>query len=414
MTIHERTRITYRYERLRAVTAGVLESAGASFLLLIALRWFEAGAIIKGIVAGGASTGLLLSPVIVSVVGARGWRPSRAAAALAALGAVCYLAAALAALPGVKWLWLYATGAVLGSTFTAIFIPLLTQMYHENYPEAERGQLFSRTVMIRIAAALLSGVLGGKLLDADISNATWLLLVFAAMMACAAFCLNRCPTHPLSNSAGSHPFRALKHAWHDKIFQRTLIVWMLMGFGNLMMLPLRIEYLGNPRYGLNLSSWNIALLTVFVPNVARLLLSPVWGRLFDRMNFFALRATLNAGFGFGILAFFMSDSTAGLYLGAIIYGISNAGGDVAWSLWVTKFAPPDKVAEYMSVHTFFTGVRGVLAPLVAFQFATGTSMHTLGWIASGMIFLSVLLLLPEMKWGRRGRKASPAIEEVSD
>ena len=68
----------------------------------------------------------------------------------------------------------------------------------------------------------------------------------------------------------------------------------------------------------------------------------------------------------------------------------------------------------MSLHTFFTGVRGVLAPIVAFQVATGTSMHTLGWIAAGMIFLSVLILLPEMKWGRRGRKASPAIEEVSD
>src|SRR5437016_11093147 len=44
MTAHERTRITYRYERLRAVAAGVVESAAASFLLLIALRWFDAGA----------------------------------------------------------------------------------------------------------------------------------------------------------------------------------------------------------------------------------------------------------------------------------------------------------------------------------------------------------------------------------
>src|SRR2546430_17687947 len=61
MTAHERTRITYRYERLRAVAAGVVESAATSFLLLIALRGFEAGAIIKGIVAGGASTGLMLS-----------------------------------------------------------------------------------------------------------------------------------------------------------------------------------------------------------------------------------------------------------------------------------------------------------------------------------------------------------------
>jgi hypothetical protein len=60
------------------------------------------------------------------------------------------------------------------------------------------------------------------------------------------------------------------------------------------------------------------------------------------------------------------------------------------------------------------GVRGVLAPIVAFQFATGTSLHRLGWIAFSMIFLSVLMLLSEIKWGRRGRKASPANEEVSD
>lgn len=63
----------------------------------------------------------------------------------------------------------------------------------------------------------------------------------------------------------------------------------------------------------------------------------------------------------------MSDSLGGLALGAVIFGVANAGGDVAWSLWVTKFAPPERVADYMSVHTFFTGVRGVAAPLIAFH-----------------------------------------------
>ena len=49
--------------------------------------------------------------------------------------------------------------------------------------------------------------------------------------------------------------------------------------------------------------------------------------------------------------------------------ISGAGADVAWSLWVTKFAPPERVADYMSVHTFFTGVRGFLAPVTASKMA---------------------------------------------
>ena len=121
----------------------------------------------------------------------------------------------------------------------------------------------------------------------------------------------------------------------------------------------------------------VQLVTGVIPNLARLVLSPVWGHLFDHMNFFALRVTLNVGFAIGIFTFFTSNSFAGLVTGAIVFGISNAGGDVAWSLWVTKFAPPGRVADYMSVHTFLTGVRGVAAPLFAFYFAAKVSLMSL-------------------------------------
>ncbi|MFO1498880.1 MAG: hypothetical protein U1G07_10895 [Verrucomicrobiota bacterium] len=47
-------------------------------------------------------------------------------------------------------------------------------------------------------------------------------------------------------------------------------------------------------------------------------MSPIWGWLFDRMNFFALRITLNIGFAIGILAFFTSTDSSGLLLGAIV------------------------------------------------------------------------------------------------
>jgi MFS family permease len=143
-------------------------------------------------------------------------------------------------------------------------------------------------------------------------------------------------------------------------------------------------------------------------------LSPVWGHLFDRMNFFALRVTLNIGFAIGILTFFVSNSFSGLVIGAIIFGISNAGGDVAWSLWVTKFAPPGRVADYMSVHTFFTGVRGVLAPLVAFTLVTRLSLEMLAGISAALIVAASLLLVPEIKLGKRGRKATALVEEISE
>jgi len=103
-----------------------------------------------------------------------------------------------------------------------------------------------------------------------------------------------------------------------------------------MMLPLRVEYLANPRYGLNLSVGAIVLLTSVVPNISRLLMTQVWGRLFDWMNFFLLRIILNGGFALGILAFFTGNSMMGLVLGSLIFGVSTAGGDVAWSLWGDK------------------------------------------------------------------------------
>ena len=409
MPLTTETERTYRYERWRAVGSGILETAGTTFLLLIAVRWFEAGATAKALVAGGGSLGLILSPVVVSTVARLGWKTATAASRIAAAGAVCFLLMAL-----IPRLPVFVAGSILGLTASAAAIPLLTQIYQENYPEKMRGHLFSRTVMIRIGMAALFSDLAGRALSGRIERFQYLLLVFAAAFAFGSWCLRRYPSRPLSAAGGTHPWRAWRFVREDALFRRTLVCWMLMGFANLMMLPMRVEYLANPKYQLALNVGQIAFLTGVVPNLARLVMSPVWGWLFDRMNFFVLRITLNTGFAIGILAFFTSTDSQGLLLGAIVFGISNAGGDVAWSLWVTKFAPPEHVADYMSIHTCFTGVRGILAPLAAFHVTRSMEVQTLGWISAGLIVAASLLLIPELKYGRFGRHTKPAVEEVSE
>jgi MFS family permease len=405
----ERIAITYRYERWRSLSTGILETAATTFLLTLAVRAYHSGALWKAAVAGGSSLGLLLTPIVVSVVTRRGWAPSWAASRLFFLGAAAFLVSA--ALP---FLPLFALASMLAMASTASAIPLFTHIYQENYPDKQRGRLFSRTVMIRIASAAAFSYAAGYALSHYFEHFRLLLLIFALAMAFGGFCLAQIPSHPIHDDGGAHPFRAMRFVRDDGIFRRTLICWMLMGFANLMMLPLRVEYLANDRYKLGLTVGTIALLTGVIPNLARLVLSPVWGHLFDRMNFFALRVTLNAGFAIGILTFFVSNSFTGLVIGAIIFGISNAGGDVAWSLWVTKFAPPGRVADYMSVHTFFTGVRGVLAPLVAFTLVTRVSLGMLAGISAALIVAASLLLLPEIKFGKRARKGAALVEEISE
>src|SRR5512140_713311 len=90
MVIGREARQTYRFERWRAVASGILETAGTTFLLLIAVRWFQAGATAKALVAGGGSLGLMLSPVVVSLVARLGWPTAQAASRIAATGSACF------------------------------------------------------------------------------------------------------------------------------------------------------------------------------------------------------------------------------------------------------------------------------------------------------------------------------------
>jgi MFS family permease len=403
------TELTFRYERRRAVATGILETAATTFLLFIATRWFHAGATAKALIASGGSLGLLLSPLVVTWAEASRLPVARAASLVLGAGAVSF--AVMTLFPVLP---IFVAFGLIAMACSSAAIPLMTQVYHENYPERERGRLFSRAMMIRIAATVVFAKFAGDALTRDMAWFRGLLAVFAAAFAFGSYCAGRCPSHPLAATGDNHPLRSFRFVRSDRLFRNTLICWMLMGFANLMMFPLRVEYLANPKYGLNLSASEVALFVGVIPNLARLVLSPIWGWLFDHLNFFLMRFVLNLGFAIGILAFFTTHDRNGLIAGAIVFGVSNAGGDVAWGLWVTKFAPPDRVADYMSVHTSLTGLRGVIAPLAAFHLLGFFSLATLGWFCAALIVAATMILVPEIRFSWGGKPTAPLVEEVSE
>lgn len=388
-------RVTYRNERRRAIAAGIIETATTTFLLLIAVRVFHAGPLPKALLASCNSFGFLATPLVVTLVARSRLPVARAAARFLALGAVGFLIASL-----VPVLAVFVATSAFAISMAGAVVPLQTKLYQDNYPALVRGRLYARTSMIRIFAGGTFAALAGWCLSGRIELYPLLLLIFAAAFACASVWVGRCPSHPIAGTESQNLFAGFRHLGTDRLFRNTIICWMIMGFGNLMMLPLRVEYLANPRHGLALSEVTVAMLVMVIPNVVRLICSPIWGALFDRVNFFWLRVLANLGFASGIAAFFFSSSPAGLVAGSIIFGFANAGGDVVWSLWVTKFAPPERVTEYMSVHVFFTGVRGVAAPLTAFHLLDYFSVTSLGMVSGAMIIFSSLLLLPETRRGR--------------
>jgi MFS family permease len=400
------TDTTYLLERLRAVPAGIIESTNSTFFLLIALQALQADSLSKSLILAGGNIGLLLTPWVVLWVERSGQPVMRAAAWLMAMGAVALgISAAFPNLP------IYIATAMLAYALTNMVIPLFTPVYQANYAPRERGKYVSRAIVVRVAVAAAYGELAGRLLTLDVNLFRIVLVIAALAFAVSALIISRIPSQPLLPQPNAQSgLRQILHSMsflkHDKLLRNTMSAWMLMGFANLMMLPLRVEYLANPAYGINLNAQQTAFLTVVIPSLTRLVMSPLFGWAFDRFNFFATRITLNAAFAISILAFFTGNSYVGLLVGSVVFGIALAGGDITWSLWVTKFAPPSRVADYMSVHTFFTGIRGVVAPLIAFQLITRFPVGQIGLLCAVLIGLASLILVPEMKFGK-GRAVVP-------
>jgi len=387
----EVARKTYANECKRAVTSGILETAESTFLLLIAVRYFNAGATSKALIAAAGYFGFLLSPFMAHFVGRLKTRASVALAWTYTVSAAAFLLAAV-----LPWQWVFVIAPIIAISIRNGSIPISTHIYQENYPEGSRGKLYSTANMIRILTAGIFAAVAGTALSGRIEYYPLLICVFSLCFLVSAILFRRLPSTPLREKEAGDIFSGFRYLRSDLTFRLTVVSWMFMGFGNLMTVPLRVEYLASERYSLQLSEAGVALFVGIIPTFTRFLLSPIWGRLFDRMDFFSLRIIVNASFLVGILAFFLSESMYGLAFGSFCYGIAGAGGDIAWTLWVTKIAPSDKVPEYMSVHTFFTGLRGVISPIVAFQLITVYSLSAVATLSALLIVVASFFLLPDL------------------
>jgi len=397
-----RMRRTFRLELRRAAASGILETAAATFLLLIAVTHFHAGATAKALLVAGGPLGLLLGPLAVSLTRALGWRAATGAAACAASGALGFLGAAC--FDDARFFVVCSAFGVLSLTSG---IPLMTQIYQENYPSSRRGYLFSLAAMSRVAAASIFAWLAGWWLDGRVEEYRVLMFAFSAAALAAAWFTWRCPSLVLTDETSSNPLAGMRHVRSDRVFRWLLASWMLMGLGNLLMLPLRVEFIANPRHGIALSPMMVALLVSIIPSVTNFVFALFWGRLYDRMNFFLLRIILNVCFMAALAAFFLRPGMSGFVVGSFLFGMAASGGNVAWSLWVTKIAKPALVAEYMGVHTFLTGVRGLAAPFLAFWLIETVAIPSLTWWSLGLMALATLMLAPEARTLHRRRAGDP-------
>ena len=379
---------------IRSGPIGMLEFLFVPLAGLVALKYYNASDWQKAFLLSISEAGLIATFIIVPLIRRLKWQATHAAAIFSLLGAA-----------GIAFTAAYSDSLIsymagLGFAFFILMLPLplITQIYRTNFPEAKRGKILAIASILRGIIGIAFAWKAGQWIDSDIENFKPLLWVFVCVSLLNAIAFWLMPK--VETAKGStNPFSAFKWLKRDKKFRTLIVSWMLMGLGNLTALKIWTEYFANDQYGNGFSAFEVTLLTFIIPQSVKILFTYPWGWLFDRMNFYLLRIILNVLFGAAIIVVFYGQTFWVIAIGTGLQGLAFAGGSIAWMLWVTKIAPPEHTAEYMSIHTFTTGLRGVIAPALGFYLLI-TIGDSIAIFSTILIILASVVIIPEYRRSR--------------
>ncbi len=385
------SRVTFQNDLVRDLFQGIVEAGLQSFSLLIAIRVFHASVFMKSCIASAEHLGLFLTAASVALAEWTRLKTVQLWAGYFFLSALCFWLSSLT-----SCVWLYGILIVLAKVLYRQKEPPMVAVYNHNYSPNERGKRLSYCLIGSSLTGILFSKIGGHWLDVSMDHYRWILWSLAGACLCAGLAVLRIPSKRWLSGGGKIPFTCFKYLWTDKLFGYMELGWVLLGFGNLMTLPIRIEYLANPLYGINASNTVVAIMTFGIPAAARILTMRLWGHLFDKLNFIYLRLLLNAFWIFGLMFYFFSSNLIVIGIGSIFIGMAMGGGTLVWTLWVTKITHKERVPAYMGVHTSIIGLRGLTAPFLGYWILKNANVPTVAWV--GIVFT---LISTAIFWGVR-------------
>jgi MFS family permease len=149
------------------------------------------------------------------------------------------------------------------------------------------------------------------------------------------------------------------------------------------------------------SAFELALWMTVIPQLTLAVTSPLWGRILDRIGIVHTRLLLAlvqsgsiACYWFGIV----SGWPVGIYIGSILLGVTNGGGQLTWALASSHFAPrSEDVPLYNGIHFVLNGVRGLVMPWVGSVLWVFTGPFAV-LVALMTSCCSIPIILKSLKW----------------
>lgn len=255
-------------------------------------------------------------------------------------------------------------------------ITIRAAVWRNNYPSANRATVAGKLATVQSIFLAAAGAIVGVSMDSSPDNYHYLfpLLALFGLMGNQIYRkvrlrrarqLQRAEHDGRKKDTGFNPMAMVTLLREDKLYAEFMWWMSVFGFGNLMLMaPLTYVVVDE----LQMTYTGGVLVTTIIPLMTMPLAIPLWAKLMDRTHIIRFRSIhgwtfCSAGAAITLASYYSSVPL--VYVGAVLLGIGFAGGTLAWNLGHQDFAPAARDSEYMAVHVTLNGIRGVIAPVVA-------------------------------------------------
>nr|HPI26061.1 MFS transporter [Candidatus Cloacimonadota bacterium] len=300
---------------------------------------------------------------------------------------------------------------LLGLLFSAnsILIPAQNSIYQKNIHHSRRAKVYGYTISLGMIVSVAVTFVAGRILDLHEEHFRWILVLtgltgFISSVLLSLIKLDEpigktpcCKERiPLKNIVTDPIRRTLTLMKQNKAFAAFERDFSIYGMGYIMMQPIIPIYMVDK---LQLSYTNNFLAKGILSQVGMLVLSPLIGKLHDRLHPFRFIAASFALLMVFPILFVLSSLWAGesvvaviiVFIAYTIFGIAMAGVNLSWNMSSIFFAGKEDASMYQSVHVTMTGIRGLIAPVLGFSLLKILGINSVFYVAAGFLGLASIM-----------------------
>lgn len=297
----------------------------------------------------------------------------------------------------------------------SILIPAQNSIYQKNIHHSRRAKVYGYTISLGMIVSVAVTFVAGRILDLHEEHFRWILVLTGLAGFISSVLLSTIKLQePLVEAPCVKAKIKLKDLALDPI-RRTLALmktnkafaaferdFSIYGMGFIMMQPIIPIYMVDK---LQLSYTNNFLAKGILSQMGLLILSPVIGKLHDRMHPFRFIAVSFALLMVFPLLFVLSSLWAGesvlavviVFIAYTIFGIAMAGVNLSWNMSSIFFAGKEDASMYQSVHVTLTGIRGLIAPVLGFSLLKIIGINSVFIVAAGFLGTASLMSLRDYR-----------------